>query len=90
VPLGPSTTYRVGGPAALLVTIDDEDALHLVIEAVRATAVPVLVVGRGSNLLVADAGFEGLAVLLGERFAQIEIVGERVTAGGAASLPVVA
>jgi UDP-N-acetylmuramate dehydrogenase len=94
VPLGPSTTYRVGGPAALLVTVDDDETLELVATTVRTTGIPVLVVGRGSNLLVADAGFAGLAVLLGERFAQVEIGdgGEhlRVTAGAAASLPVVA
>ena len=98
VPLGPSTTYRVGGPAALLVTVDDEETLELLATTVHRTGIPVLVVGRGSNLLVADAGFAGLAVLLGERFAQVEIGDAasdatgavRVTAGGAASLPVVA
>ncbi|MGZ4718065.1 MAG: UDP-N-acetylmuramate dehydrogenase [Acidimicrobiales bacterium] len=90
VPLGPSTTYRVGGPAALFVEVDDEETLEVLAEAVRTTGVPVLVVGRGSNLLVADAGFAGVAVVLGERFAQVEIDGDRVTAGGAAALPVVA
>jgi len=50
----------------------------------------VLVVGRGSNLLVADEGFAGIAVVLGETFARITTEGDRVTAGGAASLPVVA
>ena len=47
-------------------------------------------VGKGSNLLVADAGFAGVAVVLGEGFAGIEVDGERVRAGGAAALPVVA
>ncbi len=90
VPLGPSTTYRVGGPAALLVEVDDEATLDLLADTVRTTGVEVLVVGRGSNLLVADEGFDGVAVVLGERFAPIDIDGDRVTAGGAASLPVVA
>jgi UDP-N-acetylmuramate dehydrogenase len=57
--------------------------------------VPVLVVGKGSNLLVADRGFEGLAVVLGEAFAAVEIpAGDdplvTIAAGAAASLPVVA
>jgi UDP-N-acetylmuramate dehydrogenase len=56
--------------------------------------VPTLVVGKGSNLLVADAGFAGVAVLLGEAFASVEVAGSGsprlVTAGGAARLPVVA
>ena len=45
--------------------------------AVAATGVDVLVVGKGSNLLVADAGFAGLAVLLGDAFAGVEVDGTR-------------
>ncbi len=63
VPLGPLTTYRVGGSAALLMEARSEADLELAREAVTASGVPVLVVGRGSNLLVSDAGFPGLAVL---------------------------
>lgn len=89
-PLGPLTTYRVGGPAALLVHIDGEGALDAVRQAVVATGVEVLVVGRGSNLLVADAGFPGLALTLGGSFEEIAIEGTSVHAGAAAALPVVA
>ncbi len=90
VPIGPLTTYRVGGPAELLARVEDEDALAAVGHAVAETGVDVLVVGKGSNLLVADAGFRGLAVVLGDRFAEIEVDGSTVRAGGAAALPVVA
>jgi UDP-N-acetylmuramate dehydrogenase len=90
VPLGPLTTYRVGGPAALLVEVEDEAQLGLVADSVAATGVDVLVVGKGSNLLVADGGFAGLAVVLGEAFAGLEVRGTVVRAGGAAALPVVA
>jgi UDP-N-acetylmuramate dehydrogenase len=90
VPLGPRTTYRVGGPAALLVEVGDDATLRAVATAVAATGIDVLVVGKGSNLLVADAGFPGLALALGEAFAGIDIDGTRVRAGGAAALPVVA
>lgn len=95
-PLGMLTTYRVGGAAALFMTIDSLDDLALVARVVRASGVPVLVVGRGSNMLVADSGYEGLAIMLGERFAGIEVVnstGEspvEVHAGGAVPLPVLA
>jgi UDP-N-acetylmuramate dehydrogenase len=89
-PLGALTTYRVGGTAALLVRIDDDADLRAVSEAVSATGVDVLAVGKGSNLLVADAGFAGLAVVLGEPFAAIEVEGADVVAGAAAALPVVA
>jgi UDP-N-acetylmuramate dehydrogenase len=90
VPLGPLTTYRVGGPAALLVEVEGDDDLRAVAEAVGASGVEVLVVGKGSNLLVADAGFPGLAVVLGEAYARIEIEGTTVRAGGAVPLPVLA
>ena len=89
-PLGGLTTYRVGGPAALLVEARDEDDLAAVARARRASGLPVIVVGRGSNLLVADAGFPGLAVTLGDGFAGIEIDGPRIRAGAAVSLPVLA
>jgi UDP-N-acetylmuramate dehydrogenase len=90
VPLGPFTTYKVGGPAALFVDVVDHEVLARVGQAVAASGVPVLVVGNGSNLLVADAGFPGLALRLGDAFARVDIDGTRVTAGGAALLPVVA
>ncbi len=64
-PLGALTTYRVGGTAALFVEPDDEDGLLAVARARAGLSVPVLVVGRGSNLLVAEAGFPGLVVRLG-------------------------
>lgn len=98
VPLGPFTTYGVGGPAALLLEGCGTDGLELARRAVAASGVPVLVVGRGSNLLVSDAGFGGLAITLGDDFAGIHAddadvpAGATVTvrAGAAVSLPVLA
>ena len=90
VAIGPMTTYRVGGPAALFVRVEDEADLAALAAAVRATGVATLAVGRGSNLLVADRGFDGVAFTLGEAFAEITHEGSLVTAGAAASLPVVA
>jgi UDP-N-acetylmuramate dehydrogenase len=90
IPIGPLTTYRVGGPASLLVEVNTEEDLRAVADVVRSTGVPVLLIGRGSNLLVADAGFSGLAVILGGVFAQLELAATRVRAGGAVSLPVLA
>jgi len=90
VPLGPFCTYRVGGRAALFVEVTDDDVLAAVGAAVAHTGLPVLVVGNGSNLLVADAGFPGIALHLGERYAEVHVDGTTVRAGGAALLPVVA
>jgi UDP-N-acetylmuramate dehydrogenase len=90
VPLGPLTTYRVGGHAALFVGVRSLDELVDVGRAVGLHPVPLLVVGKGSNLLVLDGGFPGLALVLGDAFGQIEIDRTTVVAGGAAALPVVA
>jgi UDP-N-acetylmuramate dehydrogenase len=91
VPIGPMTTYRVGGAAALFVELTDAAAVAAVKDAVTATEIAVLVVGKGSNLLVADRGFDGLALILGGTYAEVELLdGERVRAGGAVSLPVLA
>jgi UDP-N-acetylmuramate dehydrogenase len=91
-PLGERTTYRVGGLAGVLVQAHSEDDLVAVHHAVVASgvAVPLLVLGEGSNLLVADAGFPGLVVRLGVGFDAVEIEETTVRAGGGAKLPVVA
>ncbi len=92
-PSGPLTTYGVGGPAALFLEHCGPDDLMLAREAVAATGVPVLIVGRGSNLLVADGGFPGLALTLGDDFTAIHRDDRRaplVRAGGGLSLPVLA
>jgi UDP-N-acetylmuramate dehydrogenase len=89
-PIGQRTTYRVGGSAALLVEVADLATLRTVRDAVAHSGVDVFVVGKGSNLLVADRGFHGLVVVLGDGFEGIDIEGTTVVAGGAALLPVVA
>jgi UDP-N-acetylmuramate dehydrogenase len=90
-PLGTLTTYRVGGRAAVLVTVIGEQDLTLVRAAVQASGLPVLVVGRGSNLLVADHGFAGVGVLLDPAgFGAIGIEDAVVRAGGAVPLPALA
>ena len=63
-PMAPHTTYRLGGPAAVYASPRDEGELLLVGEVVRSTGLPVLVVGRGSNLLVSDDGYPGVVVTL--------------------------
>jgi UDP-N-acetylmuramate dehydrogenase len=91
-PIGPLTTYRAGGSAAMLFEPGGIEELRAIGEARRGLDVDVVVVGRGSNLLVADAGFDGVAVLLDDRFGGVDLDLDAavVDAGGAASLPVVA
>ena len=87
------STYRVGGPVAVLVRAHDVDALATVADAARRHQPRLLVIGRGSNLLVSDAGFSGLVVVLEGDFETIdasEQAAQALRAGGAVPLPVLA
>jgi len=89
-PMGELTTYRVGGRAALFAEPATVADLERLAEVVGTTGIAVVVLGKGSNLLVADGGFAGLCVRLADSFAAIEIEADRVRAGGAAAYPVLA
>ncbi len=89
-PIGPETTYRVGGAARVGVTLAADADTTALAEALAASGADVLVVGKGSNLLVADAGFDGVAVWLGPGFDGAEIDGLKIRAGAAAGLPILA
>ncbi len=92
-PLAPLTTYRFGGPAAYLADVASEGELRRVLEAVAAAprSLPLFVLGRGSNVVVSDAGFEGLVVRLVGDFLDVTVTDDGdVEAGGGAPLPRVA
>lgn len=90
-PIGPQTTYRVGGGAAVRVTASGPGDLQLVARAVQASGLEVLIVGRGSNLLVCDAGFPGIAVLLDpDAYGTVTVEGDIVRAGASVALPTLA
>jgi UDP-N-acetylmuramate dehydrogenase len=89
-PLAPLTSFRLGGPAGLYLEADSLDDLRAAGDAVRQTGVPFLVIGKGSNILVADEGFPGLVVRLGRSFRWAARDGVRLSAGGAMPLPALA
>jgi len=97
VPLAAMTTYRVGGTAAMFVEVASLDDLAAIAEVRAETGVPVLVIGRGSNMLVADDGFAGIALSVAGFADHIELPADTrppidpvVTAGGGVALPVLA
>lgn len=61
--LAPYTTYRVGGPADLLITAHAPDELAALVTMGHRAKVPTLVLGAGSNVLIADAGVRGMVIL---------------------------
>ena len=96
MPLAPLTTYRVGGSAAVGVNVESMDDLVCVSEALRQVPIPMLVVGRGSNMLVSDDGFAGVAIVMSKFTDYLDLPdrdedSEPVALfGGAVSLPVAA
>ena len=85
--LAPLTSYKLGGPAAILVEAATESDLAAVAAAAADTGLPVLVVGRGSNMLVSDRGYPGIALRLGAGFRAVRGEGTRITAGAAVPVP---
>lgn len=91
-PLQAWTTFRIGGPADALVTPETTEQLRDVLALCRQEKLDWTIIGRGSNILVADKGYRGVVVVLGEGFKAISLleVSEqgaiRIRAGAAASL----
>jgi UDP-N-acetylmuramate dehydrogenase len=81
------TTVRTGGPADWFARPGDEEGLVAALHWAEAEGLPVGVIGSGSNLLVADDGFHGLAIKLDGGLATIEREGEGIVCGGGARLP---
>jgi UDP-N-acetylmuramate dehydrogenase len=82
-PLAELTWFRVGGPAQVLFSPQDEEDLAMLLAGLPG-AVPVTVIGLGSNLIVRDGGVAGVVIRLGRGFGDIAVEdGHRVRAGTA-------
>lgn len=86
-PLARLTTVRTGGPAEWFARPATEERLVELLAWAGEEGLAVGVVGSGSNLLVADAGFRGLAIKLDGELTAIERDGDRLLCGGGARLP---
>jgi len=90
------TTYRCGGPLAVVVRARSDDDLRVVAEELHDAHLPLLVIGRGSNLLVGDDGFAGVALVLAGEYEQLDVRSidadgaPHVRGGVAVALPVLA
>jgi len=84
-PLSGYTTWKIGGPADVLIEPETKEQLVQAIAILRKHEAPWTVIGRGSNLLVADKGIRGAVIRLGKGFETIAFDGTTVTVGGAYS-----
>ena len=86
-PMSSHTTFRIGGPAAAYVCPSGETELKTVLSFCRREKLPFFILGNGSNLLVSDAGYEGVVISRREDFCIIRTAfkpnGEKSFKGGA-------
>jgi len=81
VPLAPLTTLELGGPAKHFVRVDDESALADALRWAADEGMPSAILGGGSNLIVPDAGYDGLIVQMG--IANVDFRGDGTVDAGA-------
>ena len=81
VSLAQYTTYRVGGNAALHFHVESIDDLEAISAVLAQVDLPLLVIGRGSNMLIADTGFQGLAITFGSFLEYIDLPDRTIDAG---------
>jgi UDP-N-acetylmuramate dehydrogenase len=89
-PLAPRTTFKIGGPAEVLVRVATESALVRLLDVAAELRIEHRVLGLGSNLLVPDEGLTGVTIVLEGEFLSTEVSGTRVVAGAALPLARVA
>ena len=85
-PMAKHTSFRIGGPADVLAQPADEAELAALLKRAAEHAVPVTLIGNGSNLLVRDKGIRGLVIKLSNIFSSITVDGNVLTFGSGISL----
>lgn len=85
-PMAKHTSFRIGGPADVLAQPGNEAELAELLKRAAHHAVPVTLVGNGSNLLVRDKGIRGLVIKLSNLFSSITVAGNVLTFGSGISL----
>jgi UDP-N-acetylmuramate dehydrogenase len=85
-PIGPRTTFRIGGPAGLMVFPASIDEMRRVVAACLEEATPLRILGMGANLLVGDGGFPGVVASL-ERMDRLAFIGDRAVVEAGYSFP---
>ncbi|MCK9222487.1 MAG: UDP-N-acetylmuramate dehydrogenase [Limnochordia bacterium] len=86
-PLGRHTSLQVGGRAAAVVSVDNVEELVRLVDHLLRWGISYYVLGRGTNVLVSDRGFQGAVIKLGDGFGRVDVEGELLKVGAAVPLP---
>ena len=84
------TYYKIGGPAAVYTAPDGPQELAAVLDVCRENNIPYFILGKGSNILVSDRGFDGCVIDMTENFRDIAAEGNLIAAGAGSLLSAVA
>ncbi len=80
------TSYRIGGPAALFVTAHSLTGLTKVLKVLKDEHVEWVILGKGSNILAADKGYDGCVIVLDKEFSRISVGEDGLVTAGAGAL----
>ena len=89
-PMSAHTTFRIGGPADMFVSVRSISEVRELIKAAKETMTPFMVIGNGSNMLVSDKGIRGLVIHIGKDLSDISVSGNIITAQAGALMSKVA
>ncbi|MBR6720318.1 MAG: UDP-N-acetylmuramate dehydrogenase [Clostridia bacterium] len=89
-PMKKHTTFRIGGPARFFAEPGSSEELIALLKTAKESGIKPIVLGRGSNVLVADEGLDTLVISIGENFSDIKVVGNEIYASAGASLSAIA
>ena len=79
-PMAKHTTFQIGGPAQVFVTPHTTEEISKIVRLCKTHEIPLFILGRGSNLLVSDAGMDGVVLKLSDNYADFSIEGNQVRA----------
>ena len=89
-PMEKHTTFRVGGEAEVLIRVSDKEQLAKLVSYFGKISQEYFILGKGSNLLVSDKGYQGVVLDMSAHFTQVRVEGTKIYAQAGASLPAVA
>lgn len=85
-PLSEYTTFRIGGNCRFLIDVDSTESVTEILRYIRKNGIKHAVIGKGSNIIASDEGFDGVIIRFGSSFAGISVDGTRITAQSGAML----
>ena len=85
-PMRLHTTFKIGGPARVLLFPETEEQITALVQCARANGVRLLTIGNGSNLLVSDKGIDAAVLVMDKHFSAVTVKGNTIFAQAGASL----